>query len=40
MSRLSTSCGFNHLSYFSKIFMKKYGCTPSDFRNSCATDRA
>lgn len=40
ISHIATSCGFNHLSYFSKIFMKKYGCIPSDFRNSCATDRA
>ena len=26
------ACGFNHLSYYSKIFMQNYGCTPNEFR--------
>lgn len=39
ISNIATSCGFNHLSYFSKIFLKKYGCTPSAFRNSCISDQ-
>lgn len=26
------ACGFNHLSYFSKQFQLKYGCTPREYR--------
>ena len=26
------SCGFNHLSYFTKQFQMKYGCTPREYR--------
>ncbi|MBO5033614.1 MAG: AraC family transcriptional regulator [Lachnospiraceae bacterium] len=29
---ICTTCGFNHLSYFTKQFQIKYGCTPRDYR--------
>lgn len=29
---IALACGFNHLSYFSKMFFRHYGCTPRDFR--------
>lgn len=29
---ICTVCGFNHLSYFTKQFQVKYGCTPRDYR--------
>ena len=29
---ICTACGFNHLSYFTKQFQIKYGCTPRDYR--------
>lgn len=32
IARIATSCGFNHLSYYSKIFSREYGCTPTEFR--------
>lgn len=32
ITRIATACGFNHLSYFSKMFERKYGCTPSNYR--------
>lgn len=32
ISEIALSCGFNHLSYFSKQFARKFGCTPSAFR--------
>lgn len=28
------ACGFNHLSYFTKQFAKRYGCTPRELRKS------
>lgn len=28
------ACGFNHLSYFTKQFLRKYGCTPRDYRKN------
>ena len=36
ITSIATSCGFNHLSYFSKIFLKKFGCTPMEYRKSNA----
>lgn len=33
IATIALACGFNHLSYYSKIFVKKYGCTPSVFRS-------
>ena len=32
ITQIATSCGFNHTSYFSEIFLKNYGCTPSQYR--------
>lgn len=32
ITQIATACGFNHLSYFSKIFFRKYNCTPREFR--------
>lgn len=29
---ISISCGFNHLSYFEKIFCQHYGCSPRQYR--------
>lgn len=31
---ICTACGFNHLSYFTKQFQIKYGCTPRDYRKN------
>lgn len=32
ISEIAYSCGFNDISYFNRCFLKKYGCTPSEFR--------
>lgn len=32
ITEICTACGFNHLSYFTKQFHAKYGCTPRDYR--------
>lgn len=32
ITQIAVSCGFNHLSYFSKMFVNKYGYTPSEYR--------
>lgn len=32
VTQVAVACGFNHLSYYSKLFCKNYGCTPSDYR--------
>lgn len=29
---IALSCGFSHLSYFSRIFLREYGCTPTKYR--------
>ena len=29
---IALNCGFNHLSYYSKLFQRKYGCTPTQWR--------
>ena len=33
ITEIAFSCGFNHLSYFSKLFIKNFGCTPREYRN-------
>lgn len=33
ITEIAFSCGFNHLSYFSKQFIKNFGCTPREYRN-------
>ncbi|MFN8356119.1 MAG: AraC family transcriptional regulator [Spirosomataceae bacterium] len=34
VAEVSYKCGFNNLSYFNRVFKKKYNCTPKDFRQS------
>ena len=34
ISEISFNCGFNNLSNFNRIFKKKKGCSPSEFRES------
>lgn len=33
ITEIAFSCGFNHLSYFSKQFIKNFGCTPREYRS-------
>lgn len=33
ITQIAFSCGFNHLSYYSKLFLRTYGCTPSEYRS-------
>lgn len=32
VSVIATSCGFNHQSYYTRMFREKYGCTPNEYR--------
>ncbi len=32
ITEIALSCGFNHISYFSETFKRKYGCTPRNYR--------
>lgn len=32
ISEIALACGFNHLSYYSRLFRQKYGCTPREYR--------
>lgn len=34
ITEIAFSCGFNHLSYFSKIFIRNFGCTPREYRSN------
>jgi AraC-like DNA-binding protein len=34
ISEISSACGFGDLSYFNRVFRKRYGRTPSDFRKA------
>lgn len=34
ITEICFSCGFNHMSYFGKLFRRYYGMTPKEFRNS------
>lgn len=34
ITEICFSCGFNHISYFGKLFRQFYGMTPKQFRNS------
>lgn len=36
ITEICFSCGFNHISYFGKLFRQFYGMTPKQFRNSLA----
>ncbi len=35
ITQIAFSCGFNHLSYFSRLFLREFGCTPTEFRRQC-----
>ena len=35
ITEICIACGFNHSSYFSKMFKEKYGCTPKEYRRLC-----
>lgn len=32
ITQIAFSCGFNHLSYFSELFLRSFGYTPSEYR--------
>lgn len=32
ITEIALACGFNHLSYFSRIFFRSFGATPSEYR--------
>lgn len=34
ITEIALSCGFNHLSYFSKLFFREFNCTPTEYRKS------
>ncbi|WP_224994393.1 AraC family transcriptional regulator [Cesiribacter sp. SM1] len=34
VAEVSFHCGFNNLSYFNRVFKKKNGCTPTEFRQN------
>lgn len=34
IAEISSKCGYNNLSYFNRIFKKKHGCTPKEFREN------
>lgn len=34
IAEISFKCGFNNLSYFNRVFKKKYACTPRQFREN------
>ena len=38
ITEIATECGFNHLSYYSELFMRHYGCTPRQFRSQHPAD--
>ncbi len=39
ISEISYKCGFNNLSYFNRIFRRKNGCTPKEFRQNYSGSR-
>ena len=38
ISVIALKCGFNDISYFNRVFRKRYGCTPSDLRYGRVSD--
>lgn len=34
ITEIAFACGFAHLSYYTKLFVRSYGCTPSEFRKT------
>lgn len=39
VAEVSFNCGFNNLSYFNRIFKRKNGCTPTEFRDNYSGSR-
>jgi AraC-like DNA-binding protein len=39
IAEISLKCGFNNLSYFNRIFKRKNGCTPKEFRHNYSGSR-
>ncbi|MFC0186535.1 helix-turn-helix transcriptional regulator [Pseudarcicella hirudinis] len=39
IAEISFKCGYNNLSYFNRIFKKKHGCTPKEFREDYSGTR-
>jgi AraC-like DNA-binding protein/mannose-6-phosphate isomerase-like protein (cupin superfamily) len=39
IAEISYRCGFNNLSYFNRIFKKRYHCTPKEFRENYSGTR-
>src|SRR5512133_1991952 len=39
IAEISYKCGFNNLSYFNRVFKRKNGCTPSEFRDNYADSK-
>ena len=39
VAEISFKCGFNNLSYFNRLFKKKNGCTPKEFRENYSGTR-
>ena len=39
VTEIALACGFNHLSYFSRLFLRTYGCTPSECRARGGTEQ-
>jgi AraC-like DNA-binding protein len=39
VSEVSFKCGFNNLSYFNRVFKRKNGCTPKEFRQNYSGSR-
>ena len=38
ITEIATECGFGHLSYYSELFARRYGCTPRQYRKQLAAD--
>lgn len=39
IAEICTACGFNHQSYYSKVFLRTYNCTPREFRKRAVEKR-
>ena len=37
ISQISYDCGFNEQSYYSRLFLREYGCTPLEYRKGLST---
>lgn len=36
IASVANACGFSGQSYYTKLFVRKYGCTPREYRSNCA----